>query len=101
MSLDIEEKSLRKKIYRKINKIKKKEFYFQIYQILLDNKEIFNSNNNGVFFDLYKLSKKSINKINDILVEDNSIIVDSVTEENISYRNYSEEQSSNKVNLNN
>lgn len=101
MSLDIEEKSLRKKIYRKINKIKKKELYFQIYQILLDNKEIFNSNYNGVFFDLYKLSKKSINKINDILVEDNSIIVDSVTEENISYRNYSEEQSSNKVNLNN
>lgn len=67
MSLSKNDKIFRKKLFLKINKIKDKKLYFQIYQILIDNKENFDVNFNGVFFDLYKLSLKSTTKIEKLL----------------------------------
>lgn len=77
-SLDINNKKLRKIIFRKINKISKKELYFQIYQIILNNNETHTTNSNGVFFDLYSISLKSINDINKIL--ENDIYTETETE---------------------
>lgn len=79
-------KKYRKNIYFKITKIKKQELYFQIYQTILTNKEPHNINNNGVFFDLYKISLKSIQEIDKIL-QVNEIYTE---EETPSYHNYSD-----------
>lgn len=75
----------KKKLHQKILRINKKELYFQIYQILLDNKEKFNTNSNGVFFDLNAMSQNTINKISKILDTDTPTKDDilSVSEEKI------------------
>jgi hypothetical protein len=75
----------KKKLHQKILRINKKELYFQIYQILLDNKEKFNTNSNGVFFDLNAMSQNTINKISKILDTDTLTKDDilSVSEEKI------------------
>lgn len=66
----IDDKNLRKKVFRKINKINKKELYFQVYQIIIDNNETHTTNSNGVFFDLYTISLQSVNEIDKILEND-------------------------------
>ena len=80
------------KIFKKINNIKKKELYFQIYQVILDEKEPHNVNMNGVFFDLKKISSNSINKIDSILLND-----DVSTEENNTYNTYSNDEIDKKI----
>lgn len=65
MSLD--DIKYREKVFKKINKITKKDLYFQIYQIIQDNNEKYTSNSNGVFFDLVKISKKTLLEIDKIL----------------------------------
>lgn len=85
-SLSSDDKKYRKKIFLKIAKITKKDLYFRIYQVILDNKEIHNVNHNGVFFDLYKISLNSIKTIENILQ-----INDITTEDDSNtYQNYSE-----------
>lgn len=66
------EYSHKKKINDKIEKIKDREIFFEIYNTVKDelstNKNI-TINNNGVYFDLNKLSNESILKIENILNE--------------------------------
>jgi len=98
-SLSPDDKKYRKKIFFKINKISKKDLYYKIYQIILDNKEIHTINNHGVLFDIYKISMKSINSINNILHVDNI----TTEEESNKYQNLSEsitETNDDKINLN-
>jgi hypothetical protein len=62
----------KKKINDKIEKIKDKQIFFEIYNSIKD--EINSSknitiNNNGIYFDLNKLSNESISKIENILNE--------------------------------
>ena len=92
-SLSSDDKTYRKKVFYKINKINKKELYFQIYQIIIDNKENHNTNNNGVFFDLYKISLKSVKTIDKIL-QVNDIMTE---DESNTYQNYSETITENKI----
>ena len=75
----------KKKLHQKILKINKKELYFQIYQILIDNKEKFNTNSNGVFFDLNSMSQNTIDKISKSLETDTPTKDDilSVSEEKV------------------
>ena len=99
MSLSLNDKTYRKNIFRKISKIKKKELYFQIYQVILDNKETHNINTNGVFFDIYKINLNSLQTIDKIL-QVNDIITE---EEYTPYNNYSEsinEEESNDIFIN-
>jgi hypothetical protein len=64
--------SHKKKINDKIEKIKNKEIFFEIYNTIKDdinkNKNI-TINNNGIYFDLNKLSDELIIKIENILNE--------------------------------
>lgn len=96
-SLTSDDKKYRKNIFRKINRIRKKELYFQIYQTILDHKEIHNVNSNGVFFDIYKISLTSIKEIDKILYE-NDINTESNNTENNNYQNYSESITEQKIN---
>lgn len=85
-SLSSDDKKYRKKIFLKIAKITKKDLYFRIYQVILDNKEIHNVNHNGVFFDLYKISLNSIKTIENIL----QINYITTEDDSNTYQNYSE-----------
>lgn len=76
----IDDKQLRKKVFRKINKINKKDLYFQIYQIILNNNETHTTNSNGVFFDLYTINLESVKEIDKIL--ENDITTETETETN-------------------
>jgi len=64
--------SHKKKINDKIEKIKDKEIFFEIYNTVkdeLNNNKNITINNNGVYFDLNKLSNETILKIENILNE--------------------------------
>jgi len=85
----------KKKINDKICKIKDKDVFFKIFNILkteLYNKngqKKFTQNSNGIFFDLNKISDNSLLKINTLLDE----IVNSSESDtpNIKYNTYSSE----------
>jgi len=85
----------KKKINDKISKIKDKDVFFKIFDILkpdLYNKngqKQFTQNSNGIFFDLNKISENSLFKLNNLLDE----IVNSSESDtpNIKYNTYSSE----------
>ena len=83
----MDDKTYRKKLCKRIEKCKNKEMYKEIHEIISKNKEIFNVNSNGVFFDIYKLSVKSIKKISQLL--EKQIIDTTETEDSLTYNNYS------------
>ena len=95
MTLTLQEKKLRVSIYNKINKIKDKDILQKIYQIILDNNEKHNVNINGVFFDIYLISKKSFSNIETIVNEYTKINKKNTkkTKENNYSFSYSEEHS--------
>jgi hypothetical protein len=60
----------RKTLKQKISKLTNKTDYIKIYKIVLDELENkLSINRNGVYFNINLLSDKSINKINQILLE--------------------------------
>lgn len=69
----------RKKLVNKINKLKNKEYYIDVYNIIIsDIGTNFSSNINGLFLNVNLLSNKCIEEINiyltDKLKEQNNII---------------------------
>lgn len=89
----------RKKIADKFNKIKDKEILFNIYKIIKkDLKNKISKNNNGVFFDMNKLSDDCVEKISEIL-DDN---IDNTTSEiKFSYIPYSSQNYESEEGLSN
>jgi hypothetical protein len=97
----VDDKNFRNKVYRKIKKIKNKDVYIQIYNIILQNKQDCNVNTNGVFFDIYKISLQSVQEIDKFLndLSINSEVPEEVESENLNYNNYSEDVSSVKKSI--
>lgn len=85
----------KKKINEKINKVKDKDIYYEIFNIA--KKELitesgekkFSSNNNGIFFDLNNLSDNVLIKIEDLLNENLILTTESETCGNLKYMPYS------------
>jgi len=70
----------KKKIVYKIQKIKSKKDYFKLYNLLCINNVKFSRNNNGIFFNINKLSDFFLNEIElflDKINEKYSLIEDS------------------------
>lgn len=57
----------KKKIVYKIQQIKNKKYYFELYKLVANNNIQFTKNNNGVFFNINKLSNKALQEIDDFL----------------------------------
>ena len=70
----------KKKIVYKIQKIKNKKDYFKLYKLVNNNNIQFTKNNNGIFFNINKLSNQTLQEIEfflDIINEKNKLIQDS------------------------
>lgn len=89
----------RKKVAEKFNKIKDKEILFELYKIIRkDLKNKISKNNNGVFFDMNKLTDDCIEKISDILDKN----IDYTTSEiKLSYNPYSSQNYNSEDGLSN
>jgi len=57
----------KKKIVYKIQQIKNKKDYFELYKLVANNNIQFTKNNNGVFFNINKLSNKALQEIDEFL----------------------------------
>jgi len=88
MSINIELREKKEKIYRNINKIKNQDFYHEIFNIIepLNN---YSKNNNGIFFDVNLLDEETINKIL-LIIKKYNHNNDSITEDSITYKPYSD-----------
>jgi hypothetical protein len=77
----------KKNIVRKIEQIKNKKYYIEIFKIIKNNNIKYTQNKNGLFIDMNKLSNETIYKIDDYLKSlelalsesDNKLSVDSLT----------------------
>lgn len=87
MSFDTREN--KEKIFNFIKSIKNKEFFLNVFDIIKENQEKYTTNNNGIFFDINKLSSSSIEKILE-LMNDYSV-KSSETEDNVSFTPYTED----------
>lgn len=70
----------KKKIVYKIQKIKNKKDYFKLYKLVNNNNIQFTKNNNGIFFNINKLSNQTLQEIEfflDMINEKNKLIQDS------------------------
>ena len=70
----------KKKIVYKIQKIKNKKDYFKLYKLINNNNIQFTKNNNGIFFNINKLSNQTLQEIEfflDMINEKNKLIQDS------------------------
>ena len=90
-----DDKLFRNKVYKKIKKIKNKQIYTQIYDIIIQQKQDYNINSNGVFFDIYKISTNTVQLI-DLLLQNLSVETE---EDTTTYNNYSEEISITKKSI--
>jgi len=91
----------RKKLVNRINKLKNKEYYIDIYNIIIsDIGTNFSSNVNGLFLNANLLSNKCIEEINiyleDKLKEEHNIINN--IDISVSYKSSNNEVSSIKLN---
>jgi len=87
MSFDTREN--KEKIFYFIKSIKNKEFFLNVFDIIKNNQEKYTTNNNGIFFDVNKLSSTSIEKILE-LMNDYSV-KSSETEDSVSFTPYTED----------
>ena len=83
----------KKKINEKISKVTDKDILLKIFKTVkpelynINGQKKFTQNNNGIFFDLNKISDETLNKLNNILNEN----ICSSDSENTKYTNYSSE----------
>jgi hypothetical protein len=57
----------KKKIVFRIQNLKYRKFYIKLFKIVLQENIDYNSNNNGVFFNINKLSNTQFDKIKNLL----------------------------------
>jgi hypothetical protein len=89
----------RKKISEKFNKINDKEILLKLYKIIRkDLKNKISKNNNGVFFDMNKLTDNCIQEISDILNDNIDI---TTSEIKLSYIPYSSQKYNSEEGLSN
>ena len=58
---------IKKKIVDKIKKINDKKIYKKIFKIIIKNDISYTINNNGIFFNINKLSDEHISLINNLI----------------------------------
>jgi hypothetical protein len=87
MSFDTREN--KEKIFYFIKNIKNKEFYLNVFDIIKSNQEKFTTNNNGVFFDINKLTSESIEKILNLMQDYQ--LKSSETEDSVTFTPYTED----------
>lgn len=77
----------KKNIVRKIEQIKNKKYYIEIFKIIKNNNIKYTQNRNGLFIDMNKLSNETIYKIDEYLKtlelnaseSDSKLSIDSLT----------------------
>jgi|SaaInlV_100m_DNA_2_1039680.scaffolds.fasta_scaffold150777_1 hypothetical protein len=95
----------KKKMNDKINKVKDKEIFKEIFELAQaelyteNGEKNFSHNNNGIFFDLNKLSDKILYQIEDLLNENLIVTTESETGSNIKYSPYSTDEIGNYKNM--
>lgn len=85
----------KEKIYKFIKKNKDIDFFNKVYDIIKENEQKHTCNNNGVFFDVDKLNKKSIDQIMEIIDLTKNI---DTTEDSVTYTPYNDDVVENSMN---
>ncbi len=57
----------KKKIVFRIQNLKSRKFYIKLFKIIIKENIDYNTNNNGIFFNINKLTNTQFNKINTYL----------------------------------
>ena len=83
----------RKKLVEKMKLVKDKIILMEIYNIIKSNKKIkLSKNNNGVFFDMNKLSNENIENIKKLIDENIDLTTSEIKFSYIPYSNTNEEE---------
>jgi len=57
----------KKKIVFRIQNLKSRKFYIKLFKLILNENIDYNTNNNGIFFNINKLTNNQFSKINTFL----------------------------------